>query len=288
MKALCCVEPERSALIEASEPRRGEGDVLVRIRDVGICGTDFHIFHGKQPYLEYPRVMGHELGGAVPRLPPAARFRPGEMVSIEPYLFVRRCPACRMGRPTAAASLGVLGVHNDGGRAIIRRAGANVVRGQRLTTTRRPWSSSSPSARRCAALRGQRKEPRDGCRAPGHPDRAQRSSARRAARRSRRSTGRPAGWPSRRDHVGVDHVFEAPPISRHRLSDATGGDFFDRRDRRHRQHRRHAARLRPMSATAARYVLLSIVRADDRLPDPEFHKRETRCSAAATPRRKIS
>ena len=65
MKALVCDEPGRLSLVDRQRPVRAEGEILVRIRHVGICGTDFHIFAGKHPFLDYPRVMGHELSGTV-------------------------------------------------------------------------------------------------------------------------------------------------------------------------------------------------------------------------------
>jgi threonine dehydrogenase-like Zn-dependent dehydrogenase len=80
MKALLCEEPGRLSLVSRPAPARGEGEVLVRIRHVGICGTDFHIFAGKHPFLEYPRVMGHELSGTVEAAPEGSRLKTGEPV----------------------------------------------------------------------------------------------------------------------------------------------------------------------------------------------------------------
>ena len=76
MRAILCEEPGRLALVDRPEPRPGEGEVLVRIRRAGVCGTDFHIFRGKQPYLSYPRVIGHELAGEVVEVPPGSALRP--------------------------------------------------------------------------------------------------------------------------------------------------------------------------------------------------------------------
>ena len=72
MQAVVCEEPGRLALVERPRPEPGDGEVLVRVRRMGICGTDFHIFQGKHPYLEYPRVMGHELSGTVVSAPPGS------------------------------------------------------------------------------------------------------------------------------------------------------------------------------------------------------------------------
>jgi 2-desacetyl-2-hydroxyethyl bacteriochlorophyllide A dehydrogenase len=115
MKAILCSEPGRLTLIDRPEPVRGEGDVLVRIRRVGMCGTDYHIYHGDQPYLTYPRVIGHELSGEVVEAPKESAFTSGDRVAIEPYLYCGRCRACARGLTNCCQSLRVLGVHQDGG-----------------------------------------------------------------------------------------------------------------------------------------------------------------------------
>ena len=65
MRALLCVKPGELAVVERSRPSPGPGEVLVRIRRAGVCGTDLHIYEGTHPFLEYPRVIGHELSGEV-------------------------------------------------------------------------------------------------------------------------------------------------------------------------------------------------------------------------------
>ena len=65
MRAILCEQPGTLRLIERPRPEPGKGEVVVRIRRMGVCGTDLHIFQGKHPFLEYPRVMGHELSGEI-------------------------------------------------------------------------------------------------------------------------------------------------------------------------------------------------------------------------------
>ncbi|MUZ73955.1 alcohol dehydrogenase catalytic domain-containing protein [Agrobacterium vitis] len=117
MKALICDEPGRLSLIERAPPPRAENEVLVRIRHVGICGTDFHIYAGKHPFLEYPRVMGHELSGTVAEAPAGSQLKTGDAVYIVPYLSCGACHACRKGLSNACQNIRVLGVHCDGGMA---------------------------------------------------------------------------------------------------------------------------------------------------------------------------
>ncbi len=87
------------------------------MRRAGVCGTDLHIFEGTQPYLEYPRVIGHELAGVIDEIDGESGFEPGRPVAIIPYLSCGTCVACRRGKTNCCQRLGVLGVHLDGGMA---------------------------------------------------------------------------------------------------------------------------------------------------------------------------
>lgn len=114
MIAGTCVEPGRFELREVTAPQAApDGWALVDISAVGICGTDYHIFEGKHPFLEYPRVIGHELSD---RLVDAADgLAAGTLVVINPYISCGTCRACKRGKPNCCAAIGVLGVHRDGG-----------------------------------------------------------------------------------------------------------------------------------------------------------------------------
>jgi 2-desacetyl-2-hydroxyethyl bacteriochlorophyllide A dehydrogenase len=91
------------------------GEALVRPRRIGICGTDFHIYQGKHPYLQYPRVMGHELAVEVLEAPADSGFATGELCVVNPYISCGHCVACRAGKPNCCVTIAVLGVHRDGG-----------------------------------------------------------------------------------------------------------------------------------------------------------------------------
>ena len=115
MRAVLCEGPGRLVLVERPEPTPAAGEVLVRIGRAGVCGTDFHIFRGKQPYLEYPRVIGHELAGEVMEAPSGSSLEAGQRVAIIPYISCMECAACRRGRTNCCQRIRVLGVHVDGG-----------------------------------------------------------------------------------------------------------------------------------------------------------------------------
>ena len=65
MKTIVCQEPFMWKITEREKPKCQQGEALVRVRRIGICGTDIHAFGGNQPYFTYPRVLGHELSGTV-------------------------------------------------------------------------------------------------------------------------------------------------------------------------------------------------------------------------------
>ncbi len=114
MRCGVVAEPGRFVLEERPLPETApEGWVLVDIAAVGICGTDYHIFGGRHPFLQYPRLIGHELSGHVAR--DGEGWRAGQRVVINPYIACGTCRMCRAGRQNCCETLGVLGVHRDGG-----------------------------------------------------------------------------------------------------------------------------------------------------------------------------
>jgi len=117
MRTILCNAPFELTQIQREAPSPGPGEVLVRIHRVGLCGTDYHIFAGRHPFLQYPRVMGHELGGEVVALGAGVVLPLGRTVAINPYLACGHCVACRKGKPNACVNIRVLGVHSDGGMA---------------------------------------------------------------------------------------------------------------------------------------------------------------------------
>src|SRR5450631_1902666 len=114
MLTVICETPGTLRAEQRAMPARGDGDVLLRVRRVGVCGTDLHIFSGDQPYLQYPRVMGHELSGTVEQAPPGSALAAGDPVFVMPYLSCGHCVACRQGKTNACVNIQVLGVHRDG------------------------------------------------------------------------------------------------------------------------------------------------------------------------------
>ncbi|MEO8060532.1 MAG: zinc-binding alcohol dehydrogenase family protein [Burkholderiales bacterium] len=114
MLTVVCQTPGTLLAEQRSRPERGADEVLLRVKRVGVCGTDLHIFTGDQPFLAYPRVMGHEFSGVVEEVPAGSALRPGDAAFVMPYLSCGGCVACRKGKTNCCVNIQVLGVHRDG------------------------------------------------------------------------------------------------------------------------------------------------------------------------------
>ena len=117
MRAIVLEQPLRfrAAQIDAP-PAPAAGEALVRVLRIGVCGTDLHAFHGRQPFFSYPRVLGHELAVEVLRVGEKVEgISPGDRCAVEPYVNCGACIACRRGKSNCCVELAVLGVHKNGG-----------------------------------------------------------------------------------------------------------------------------------------------------------------------------
>lgn len=115
MKTVVCMQPGQIVVRNAPKPEPGPGEVLVKIKRIGICGTDIHAFAGNQPYFQYPRVLGHELAGIIESVGQGVSLVPGKAAYIIPYMECGNCIACRHGKTNCCTNMQVIGVHLDGG-----------------------------------------------------------------------------------------------------------------------------------------------------------------------------
>jgi threonine dehydrogenase-like Zn-dependent dehydrogenase len=115
MKALICTKPGSFEYTDIAETEPRPGYATIKIKRIGICGTDLHAYQGTQPYFDYPRILGHELAGDIVDIAPGRGFSIGEAVTFIPYFSCKKCIACRNGKPNCCVALKVCGVHIDGG-----------------------------------------------------------------------------------------------------------------------------------------------------------------------------
>lgn len=118
MKAIVCESPGVLKLTEEERPELQDGYAIVKVKRVGICGTDLHAYRGRQPFFTYPRILGHELSGVIEEIAAGADeagLAVGDQVCIIPYLNCGTCQACQRGKSNCCENIQVMGVHTDGG-----------------------------------------------------------------------------------------------------------------------------------------------------------------------------
>ena len=274
MKAIVCEEPFKLSVGTRGTPVPKDGEALIRIRRVGLCGTDYHIFSGKHPYLQYPRVMGHELAGVV-EVSSGGSLKPGQIVTVNPYLACGRCIACRKGKPNCCVAIKVLGVHADGGMCELLAVpeasvidasgltleqaamveflaiGAHAVSRAKLSSGSRVLVVGAGPIGVAAALFAQL----DGARVTIVDLRTTRLEY-------------------ARDRLGLDPVIGSPEAVRAELAKRTDGEMFDCVFDATGNIRAMRSGL-DYVAHGGTYVLVSVVKEEIGFPDPEFHKRET-------------
>jgi L-gulonate 5-dehydrogenase len=118
MQAAIFGAPFDLRLEQRDRPQPGPGEALVRVEATGLCAGDLYIYLGKNPYVSYPRIGGHEIAGHVEVLGPGTTGpAPGSRVVVEPFLGCGHCYPCRIGKPNCCANLRIIGAHQDGGFA---------------------------------------------------------------------------------------------------------------------------------------------------------------------------
>ena len=141
MKAVVCKAKNQVAVEEVTKPEAGAGQVVLKVRACGICGSDLHALEygfaergdigTRYSLSSIGNVMGHEFSGEVAQVGPGvAGFKPGDRVTSLPFLNCGECPACRDGRPTQCGQFRVIGSAATPGAyaEYVRCAAANLVK----------------------------------------------------------------------------------------------------------------------------------------------------------------
>lgn len=116
MKAILLKEAGDIKVAEVPNAQRRENEILIKVKSMGICGSDISAYLGTSPLVSYPRVIGHEIAGEVVEVPEnESVFTVGDRVVLEPYVYCGECYPCQNHRTNCCENLTVLGVHVDGG-----------------------------------------------------------------------------------------------------------------------------------------------------------------------------
>ncbi len=116
MRSAKLVAPRQIEIFEDRMPLPTEGEVLVRVRAAGVCGSDLHIYQGERSDVALPRILGHELVGEVESVGSGVtRFSRGDRVTVDPVVSCGKCVSCRRGYDNLCSTVKCLGVQVDGG-----------------------------------------------------------------------------------------------------------------------------------------------------------------------------
>ena len=148
MRQLVCNTPGEFEYKLGIKPVLKSGQAIIKVKRIGVCGTDLHAFDGTQPFFSYPRILGHELAGEIVAIEPNSDFEIGEMVTFIPYFNCGKCIACRNEKPNCCTDIKVFGVHIDGGRVV--RIDAS---GPDIYSVILPSNSSRPASCRTSTYR---------------------------------------------------------------------------------------------------------------------------------------
>ncbi|MCX6081185.1 MAG: zinc-dependent alcohol dehydrogenase family protein [Chloroflexi bacterium] len=117
MKAAVIYAPGDVKMVEMDIPQPKMGEVLIKIKACGVCGTDHSLFVGAYP-ANYPVIIGHEFSGTIAAVGEGVKnFKLGDRVTVDPNRVCHQCDYCRMGKEHLCANLSSMGVHIDGADA---------------------------------------------------------------------------------------------------------------------------------------------------------------------------
>ena len=107
--------PKEITFREVSVPEITAEQVLVKIKRIGICGSDIHVYHGKHPFTSYPVTQGHEVSGEIVKLGENVKgFTVGQKITIQPQVVCGECYPCRHGKYNLCEKLKVMGFQTTG------------------------------------------------------------------------------------------------------------------------------------------------------------------------------
>ncbi len=112
MKALVLQKPGQASIETVPDPMATEGNLLLKVRMVGFCGSDLNSYRGLNPLVSFPRILGHEVSATI--VLADQEFCAGTDVALSPYTSCGKCASCRRERPNACQFNQTLGVQRDG------------------------------------------------------------------------------------------------------------------------------------------------------------------------------
>lgn len=98
MRQAIMSEPGKIEFRDVDEPKVNKGQILLRVKRIGICGSDVHVNHGKHPFTSYPVVQGHEFSAVVETVGEGVEdIKPGTKATARPQVVCGKCRPCKRG-----------------------------------------------------------------------------------------------------------------------------------------------------------------------------------------------
>ena len=115
MKAIVISKPNEIEIREVPMPEVKEGEALLKVKYVGICGADLASYTGNQPFTSYPRIPGHEFSAEIVEIPENDKgLKAGDIVTCNPYFNCTECYSCQRGFVNCCTDNQTMGVQRDG------------------------------------------------------------------------------------------------------------------------------------------------------------------------------
>jgi len=116
MKAAKILKPGVVNIVELDKPKVGAEEILIKLKALGLCGSDLKTYQGQNQMVIYPRIPGHEIAGEIVQTGEnvSSEFQVGRLVTVSPYSSCGKCVACRQGRVNCCPDNQTLGVQRDG------------------------------------------------------------------------------------------------------------------------------------------------------------------------------
>jgi 2-desacetyl-2-hydroxyethyl bacteriochlorophyllide A dehydrogenase len=275
MQSIVLEKPRKFLLREDPQPAPSEGEALVRVRRIGVCGTDLHAFEGHQPYFSYPRILGHELSVEIMEIGENPQgLGAGESCVINPYLACGQCVACRLGKANCCADLKVMGVHVDGGmREIMTVPQGNLIRAGELSFDQAALVENQCIGAHAVRRAGLKKGEHTLVIGAGPIGLGVIQFAVLEGARVTVTDINPERMAFCGDHFNVEHLVEAGAHQRQELEAITSGAFFTSV---FEVTGNPGSMMKAIDHVAhgGRMILVGLVQADIRFFHPDFHKRE--------------
>lgn len=161
MKQAILTEPKTITFSEIEKPVCQANEVLMKVKNIGICGSDIHAYYGQHPFMSFPIRLGHEMAGEIIEVGADVQgFQAGDLITVMPQEFCHSCEPCRSGRYNICDTLEVIGCQTPGAACEYFAVHADLVKKipagmtAQIAATVEPAAVGVHAVRRCGSVKG--------------------------------------------------------------------------------------------------------------------------------------